>query len=277
MKPALLPNFCRRRRSAFSLLEILVAVGLLATIIVGLLSMFYQTQKAFRSGATQADVLESGRAIMELLVRELQEVTASKSSSVVNLIAAVDAMRAPVLQPLPGGGLRENQIQDISFLSRVGDEWKGIAYRVGPTNSGAGTLYRLLATSNNSTNSFGPPPPYPNVAALSSHVTLATLNNNANFHRVADGIVHLRLRAYDTNGVLITSNNIPDVQLVGGYIFSNQALPAYVDLELGILEPKALSQFKARSENPARALAYLTNQVDKVHLFRQRIPIRTVQ
>jgi hypothetical protein len=43
----------------FSLIEIMVTVGLLTFIILGLLLMFNQTQRAFRTGMTQTDVLGS--------------------------------------------------------------------------------------------------------------------------------------------------------------------------------------------------------------------------
>src|SRR5436309_8858412 len=52
------PIRTRHDVAGFSLLEMMVAVTLLAIIIVGLLSMFYQTQRAFRQGSTQSDVLE---------------------------------------------------------------------------------------------------------------------------------------------------------------------------------------------------------------------------
>src|SRR5947207_12610645 len=51
----------------FSLIEIMVTVSLLTFIILGLLLMFNQTQRAFRTGMTQTDVLEAGRATMDML------------------------------------------------------------------------------------------------------------------------------------------------------------------------------------------------------------------
>src|SRR6266699_2420166 len=67
----------RRRLRGFSLLEMMVAVTLLLIIIAALLAMFYQTQRAFRLSATQVDVLESGRAAMELIGAELPEIAPS--------------------------------------------------------------------------------------------------------------------------------------------------------------------------------------------------------
>src|ERR1051325_4139527 len=71
---------------AFSLLEIMVAVSLLAVIIVGLLAMFYQVQRAFRAGTAQADVMEGGRATMNLLTRDLQEMAATDVEFTTNFV-----------------------------------------------------------------------------------------------------------------------------------------------------------------------------------------------
>jgi hypothetical protein len=59
------------------------------------------------------------------------------------------------------------------------------------------------------------------------------------------------------------------------YFFSN-AVPAYVELEVGFLEPHILDRFKALNGNPLAQTQYLSNHVANVHLFRRRIPIRNV-
>src|SRR2546427_12839187 len=59
------------RHSAFSLIEIMVTVALLSFIVLGLLAMFTQTQRAFTSGMTQTDVMQSGRAVVETIARDL--------------------------------------------------------------------------------------------------------------------------------------------------------------------------------------------------------------
>ena len=65
------------------------------------------------------------------------------------------------------------------------------------------------------------------------------------------------------------------------YYFTNY-LPSYLDVELGVLDPRAVAQFRARLVNPTLAVqvgnpgawSYLTNHVGSIHLFKQRIPIR---
>ena len=58
--------------------------------------------------------------------------------------------------------------------------------------------------------------------------------------------------------------------------FWSNAVPAYVELELGILEPETMRQYYTmlRDENP-NATTFLSRQIAKVHLYRRRIPIRT--
>src|SRR6476646_10360529 len=67
-------------QDAFSLIEILLTVGLLSFIILGLMLIFSQVQKAFRSSMTQTDLMEGGRAIADMLSRELEEMRPSQLS-----------------------------------------------------------------------------------------------------------------------------------------------------------------------------------------------------
>ena len=57
--------------------------------------------------------------------------------------------------------------------------------------------------------------------------------------------------------------------------FVSNAIPASVEVELGILEERAAE--RARSiTSPTARYNYLTNEVGKVHLFRWRVPVRNV-
>src|SRR3954452_3005535 len=89
-----------RRAGGFSLVEVMVAVGLLAFIIVGLLAMFYQTQRAFRSSATQTDVLEAGRTAMQLIRQDLQDMHVAGHLLVTNFLIQPSPVR-PFTFPLP--------------------------------------------------------------------------------------------------------------------------------------------------------------------------------
>jgi hypothetical protein len=66
---------------------------------------------------------------------------------------------------------------------------------------------------------------------------------------------------------------VPDC--VGLYAFSNNIVPAIVELQLGILEPAILTKYNSIPDPVARS-NFLANHAGNVQLFRQRIAIRNV-
>lgn len=302
--------FRRQATAGFSLIEMLVTVGLLTFIILGLLAMFSQTQRAFKSSITQTDVLEAGRATTDLMVRDLEQMQATHCPvglagnvwyEATNFFAEIPlSFNQPLLQDLPGSTVkRVNTVQRFFLMSQANQDWVGIGYQVIPeyVNAGVGTLYRFSAT-----NRFRDGPMTVSAEFLNAPLT--------NLNRIAEGVVHLRVRAYATNGCLVTTNALAftngfalnqvnsagfalygrvqhtvvctngyDFDQAGCYFMSN-AVPAYVELELGILEPQVLQRWRAiGSSTPDLQTAqrqYLADQAARVHLFRQRIPIRSV-
>jgi len=292
---------------AFTLVELLVAVALMSFIVLGLLAMFSQTQRAFRASMTQTDVLESGRIFTDMMARELGQIAPIDRPFTTNLFVSLSPLfNQPLLQGMPGTTYqgqpgtqdrRTNIIQKIFFLALANQDWSGIGYQVIPDTTstiGLGTLYRF-ATNH---------PGY-SATNLSGEFLNAPL---ASYNRISDGVVHLRLRAFATNGYpifwdgntrlvpkfrasgytnasnlspivrnAVATNSLPGAPDVTDYYFMSNALPAYLELEVGILEPHILERFKAIGTNNAVAQQrYLSNHVAQVHLFRQRIPVRTV-
>ncbi len=297
----------------------MVTVGLMTFIILGLLLMFNQTQRAFRMGMTQTDVLEAGRATLDLIGRELEQMSPSQAPDYIDLSGVVRratnffvepsinyppavspytfSWADPFTQDLLGNNpQRTNLMQRFFFLSKVNQDWIGTGYEVFPDDSYrcVGTLYRFSATNNPRGNFIG-----------LSQLFLTTASSNMS--RIADGIVHMRLRAFANNGYLITTNNFTGTnasylnRISGPYTnvveavaynskayggsaadlrqascyFMGNAAPGYVELELGILEPQILQKYRSIGDiGPARA--FLSNHVANVHIFRQRIPIRNV-
>ncbi|HKI69507.1 MAG TPA: hypothetical protein VKA67_07960, partial [Verrucomicrobiae bacterium] len=93
-------RFKMAKAVAFSLIEVLVAVALLAVIVLGLLAMFNQTQKAFQVGMAQVDVLESGRVATEMIARQLGQMTPSYAINAANFAAVTS--ESTLIQSLPG-------------------------------------------------------------------------------------------------------------------------------------------------------------------------------
>lgn len=252
-----------RRCAGLSLIEIMVAVSLLVVIMLGLFAVFNATQRAFRLSTSQTDVLEQGRGTMTLLTRELQELTPSGQEGVINIMASTPSGLGGIDMPRPGGGSQQNVLQDFYFLTRQNDIWTGVGYFVNVRTEGVGTLHRFTSQTTN-----GPTldlwRPYQNFLS-------ATVPQSG---RVAEGIVHLKLRAFDKDGIEFVPADSTTNRFIwnSGFAFTNDLVPAYIDLELGVLDPRVYRQFKSMS--PAAGANFLRNQVGQVYLFRQRIPIR---
>lgn len=303
----------RPRRAAFSLVEILIVTGMLSVIILGLVAMFGQTQRAFRLGMTQVDVLEGGRMATELMHRELEQMTPAYQPRVGRLpnnapilqpnFAAYLPDFAPLLQPLPGSSRqRTNLLYDVFFVTRRNQDWIGIGYFVrvaNPLNGAlslpvasvptptlmAGTLYRFETNA--------PPLSGRTIGQMYDEFSRATLNA-ARASRILDGVLHLRVRAYNTNGewilfdrgrngvsatgsqtnaVVILSDVVPGE--VAQYFFLSNAVPASLELELGVLEDEARERYQGLPDALSR-YRYLTNLTGRVHLFHQRVSVRNV-
>lgn len=87
-------------------------------------------------------------------------------------------------------------------------------------------------------------------------------------------------RFFPTNGMSATNLVILGQVLGSGSpmivtdtLFMADAIPSYVEMELGILEPQALEKAKSIGNSDARK-QYLMKNSGRVHLFRKRIPIR---
>jgi len=256
-----------------SLIEIMVAVLLLTVIMLGLFSAFYHTQRAFRLSASQTDVLEAGRSTVALLSRELQEVAASHQADGVNLLANTPAGAINNL-PLLGGEFQTNRLEDLFFLTHDNDIWTGVGYFIVEKGQGVGSLYRFTLTNDLSNRRF-------RLSSLFSTYGTATYESNT-VGRVAEGIVHLSLRAFNADGLEYVPGDAPVFNNMavwdGGFAFTNQMLPAFLELELGLVDPQVYRQYKLINDaNPAAGANFLRDQAGKVYLFRQRIPIRNSQ
>jgi hypothetical protein len=253
----------------FSLVEIIVVVGLLSVIMIGLLMMFNQTQQAFRGSMTQVDVLESGRAATELIGRELEQITAGGGDSVNLYMFNYSSLPQdlPPLAPIPNPDKRTNVLEEIFFLTRENQQWSGTAYHVSTNATNFGTLYRYTTNCPVSRDPYD----------LFKGYTTTPLSE---WTRVMGGVVHFKLRAF-TNGVWVTwgntNNVVVNANFSGGepmsYRFTSNAVPDAVEFELGILEDRAVDRFKTIPD-PDFAQKYLQRQAAAVHLFRQRVAIR---
>jgi prepilin-type N-terminal cleavage/methylation domain-containing protein len=284
----------------FTLIEVLVVMSLLSLIILALMTVFNSTQAAFRAGVTQTDVLEGSRAAMDLMVSDLKLTSSSGGAS--NFISGgvnffsldnqfVNPSYAPLLQNLTGsmsGAQRTNVLSCFFLLGRQNTSWTGVGYVVDSTStSPLYPLYRFFAQTNIQAN--------PQV--LFAAFTNAIYNQQwTNMSHLIDGVVDLRLHAYDVNGyqmtniyqyepaAVITNQNVwfsvPYNGEVGFYFFGN-TIPASVELQIGVLEDRPLKRADSLANPAITGLSpaqtnYLAQQAGRVHVFRQRVLIPNV-
>lgn len=271
------PNQChlsggKPLRRAFSLVEMLVAVGIMGLMVTGLLAIFSMTSKALRRSNVQTDVLETGRMVMELLTREVQQMHACNLSSQTNFNSTY--FSRGLVQTMAGGGKWTNHLYDLYLLNGYSTNWQGIGYCLDPVERGYGTLYRFETNASlDGVHNF-----YPTYKWMLDNFNNDPKFNPTNFPRVADGIVHFSVKAYDADGYLSTWLIDGNHYVTNGIsIFKNTELPAFVEIELAIIESQVLEQIKAMPVNVATNFLMGSRGAASTHLFRQLIPIRTIE
>lgn len=271
IKPA--PAF---RQRAFSLLELLLAVSIMSVIVAALYGMFYHVQRGLRANVTQVDVLEGARATMDLLGRDFGQIGRGDRFLGVNLTGRMSVAYSPVVQVLgDGSSTRTNLLQDVAALSRYNQEYTATAFRVLFADNGVGTLARRVFSA----------PAWDFDPALIVPATLESATNR--FTPILDGVIHFRTTAHDAGGVemawfrtntlyygrevWLEQDRLPSETSFG---FLSNALPAYLEIELGVIEPRTLEQYRSFPAGSVRARQFLAERAAQVHLFRQRVPIR---
>lgn len=322
------------RQRAFSLTELLVAVGLLSVLILALYAMFDQTQRALRGSVGQVDVFEGSRTALDLLTRDLE---AARPAGIDDGPHFLTRLAAPP-SLITGQGLlfrdRQPVLEEFFALKWVADNrWSVFGYFIGTEEDPRqratppiGTLYRYedriflnrrYTGSERELEEFELVRPSQTAVHLSTRTPLAAdlLARNllrlpynyarefrapVNASRVMDGVLNFRLVPYDHLGrpynvfyptnelpvrpftpVAAGTQPLPPVILnpvVEGVVtettFSGQAMPAYVEVELDVLEPRLLDQYRALPENPVIRNRFLTNNLARIQSFRERIPLR---
>jgi len=284
-----------RARAAFTLIEVMVVVVLMSVVILGLTAMFSQTQRAFKAGMTQTDVLEAGRMGSEMLSRELEQIIPAYSTLNLGLtnFLTVQEFEFPQSLPASAPALRTNLISRIFFLTHENQTWTGIGYFLAPDTTvlpinPVGVLNRFeLSTS---ATEFGRRP-WLMISNFNRAIVGASYVGNVS--KVLDGVVAFNFRAYDTNGYWINplgaptigqiTNNclwsyyspMPPFPIRVDYSFLSNAVPAYVEFELGILEQGAMDHYRSIPVSNVQS-NYLWQQAGRVHLFRQRVSVRNV-
>ena len=275
---------CQR---GLSLVEMMVAVALLAVIIIGLVAMLEQTRKAFTAGLANVDYQDSGRVALDLIARDLQQMAPANTGIVyatagtfsgtnaLNFFSTNDpttSTNAGVMITVYGDRLT-NTFQRLFFTTQYNQTSYAVGYWLNTSGQppGVGTLYQYRAVGPAGGAGSGQP--------LLNDFYNFPADTNA-FSPVIDGVVSFRVRAYDPNGNLIT-NGAPNIvaapMVTSGdysYAFSGNVVPAYVEIELTVLENKTLDRY--RSMHRANAAAFWNNHIGQMHVFKQRVSIASL-
>jgi hypothetical protein len=227
----------------------------------------------------------------------------------VNFYLVLSPKFLPVAWPTPTGDTNVFSMDRLYLLNRYNQQWNVIGYTVlssdttnGVTN-GVGTLYQYSSNGVAPTQMTGINNTAPNIDPLNRFLSPTPPVTS----RVIDGVVDFRIRAFDKNGVLIPNPNVsfnypsnnsvivsrpmyPNSGVYAGlanrlpqltndfsYAFYDTAVPAYVEVELGIMESPTLAKLQALTNsagNPNGAYwQFLTSHAGQVHIFRQRVTI----
>lgn len=174
-------------RRGFTLIEVMVTVTLLAVIILGLVTAFNVTQRAFSQSLTQVDTMENARLAAGMLALDMEQISTVNTSNGPTFFSSEVVTN---VWALPG----TNQLTNV--LSHV---W----FHTGDPRNVRLTYY----TVNSDSNGIGP------------LMIMVGTNTNA----IVDGVVSFRALSLDKNGsqtyALYTGNDLPHaVQLELGIL-----------------------------------------------------------
>ena len=283
----------RRSRFGFTLIEIMVVVVLMSVIILGLMAMFSQTQRAFKAGMAQTDVLEGGRMATEMLARELEQIKPAyvSSNAVSRGVGQTNFFTQTwndFPQTLPASTSdRTNLMGDLFFVTHENQTWIGIGYFIIPdsTTGGpsdpvpVGTLFRFETNMSAADFALNPGGLFAGFAGALNLDAVPT------YSKILDGVVSFNFRTYDTNGYWINPFHPGQIWTHSDwsahgynhadYHFTSNAVPAFVEFEFGLLEQASLDHYKSIPIYTAQT-NYFAQQAGRVHLFRQRVAVRNV-
>jgi prepilin-type N-terminal cleavage/methylation domain-containing protein len=279
--------------NGFSLVEVMVVMVLLSLIVLALMAVFDSAQKAFRAGVTQTDVLESGRATIDLMAADVRTLSPShgisnNAAGAVNFYAGVTTFASPpspLIQPLVGGGsVRTNVLEDFFILGSGNQSgvptWYGVGYAV-TTNSPDGSPYALYRFATNYPVSADP-------AVLFQRDFNNFLAHPSDYSHLMDGVVSLTVQPCDSKGYRmtglyqweggqwVTNQNtafLPSPYGPASFFMFSNTLPASVEIEMGVLEDRTLQRAESLRASPPAQANYLQQQAGAVHIFRQRVSI----
>jgi hypothetical protein len=280
-----------RARAGLTILEMLVSTAMLSFIVIGLTAVFIQTSKAFKTAIKQNTITDAGRSIVDMITGDLRQISDAQNTNIYgsvlnnpnynpnfNFYLAVPSNAVTTFTNQNGAPLYDVELDQIFVLEHTNTTWLGVGYAVSNyPGVHMGALYRY------ETNWNGLAPVFTNDLFTPYFNNLVNTNFSTNYwHKIADGIIDIKINAFDQNGntndYFLPQSGLyyigyPLYPTFSTYTTTN-TLPNSVDLEFGILEPDTLVQARALAGNPTALLSFLsTNTTPHMEIFRQRITI----
>ncbi len=242
-----------------TLTELMVAMTILLIIFMVMASLASGIQKVFRSGRAQFETIENGRAAMDMIVSDLEQMANAKDTD----------SNFQIRYPQDSRMFGANELfQTGEYFFRTYDtNWHAYAYGIYSRSvtrddlagkNAVGSLYRCPSSASTT------------AAPLWTAYTGLT-RTSPGFVSVIDGVVHFRLRPV-SRGVLMgefqTSGRTD--KWVGDAPQPNEPLPTHIEVELGLVDGRTANYL---TSSPDQA-AWLSNNLNKVYFFRQLVPIK---
>jgi len=222
----------RRRQAAYTMVELMVAMLISVVLVVAMYQIFARVQSVFTTGHGRTKLLEEGRAVMDLIVRDLGRMAPAGMLEPNFIANEYQTIRIETLgYPTNWTTLRADQQNTwltttepfvssrVSFLGHD-DQWQKMAYRLesrgqpGKANDVIGALWRYESK----------PIPKRHIIRLGSS------NRDGEYQKLSDNVVHFRMRA--------VSPHDPGRALWVNPEFRFHTLPLYVEVEIGLIEEK---------------------------------------
>jgi len=241
-----------RDRNAFTLLELMVAVSLLAILVVMLMSMVDNATKLWRVNENRVESYREARAALNLIASDLKSIYASTNENLfqTNASGAFEAVAGsgqlffiaalPVSAQDPAS---RSDLCEVGYFLRYGKS------SLASAKESSFSLYRYFRESNQ---------------------TFTNLVNNAGFFTHSTTNVELLARnipAFKVNYYSISTNGTVSPWTAG----SSNALPSFVELQITAFNNQAAKRF-ASKEDWTNTSSPTWRENSRV--FTARIPLR---
>jgi hypothetical protein len=223
------------------------------------------------------------------------------SKAYINLYVNDDTPELPnlIAHRLFEGTKVTNFYKEILFLTQTNGTWTAIGYRLAsrtnffrPPTNGVGTLvrYELVMTNVESVRVLGSASQNQlNLSPIYRFTTEAARFTN-DFQPILDGVVSFDLQVLGADGVELTNGSptvvVPNTAPINTRLATssgqstvmtlvNSSMPGSIEFFMRVLEPPVVDQVRGLPTIHLQT-NFLGNldQVGKVHMFRQRVPIR---